>query len=86
MFAKLLLSIKGEMATFFEDLNYILRRLEGTEEQLDSQAVAINELKDQMAGLEKDHRDTLYWLEDQENRNRRGKIYKQKWINYLGIC
>lgn len=41
---------------------------------MDLQAVAINELKDQMAGLQKDHRCTLYRLEDQENRNRRKNL------------
>lgn len=65
-FAKLESSIKEEMATLHDDLNHMLRRVEGTEEQLDLQAVAINELKDQMAGLQKDHRYTLYRLEDME--------------------
>lgn len=41
MFARLELSIKGEMATLHEDLNQILKRVEGTEEQLDSQVTAM---------------------------------------------
>lgn len=74
MFARLESSIKGEMATLHDDLNQILRRVEGTEEQLDSQRSDIDVLKDQMAELKREHRYTLYRLEDQENRNRRKNL------------
>lgn len=74
MFAKLETSIKGEMATLHKDLNHILRRVEGREEQLDVQAVTIKDLKEQMVRLQRDQRDAMYRLEDQENRNRRKNL------------
>lgn len=74
MFAKLESSYKGEMATLHEDLNHSLRRVESTEDQLDLQTTAIKDLKEQMAGLQKEQRDIMYRLEDQENWNRRKNL------------
>lgn len=54
MFARLESSIKGEVATLHNDLNQILRRVEETEEQLESQTSEIKELQDQMAELQRD--------------------------------
>lgn len=71
IFARLDLSLKGEITILHKDLNHILRRVEETEEQLDFQAAKLKELKDQMEELEKYQRYMRYRIEDQENRNRK---------------
>lgn len=58
MFARLELSIKGEVATLHEDLNQILKRVEETEENLDFQAAEKKELKEQMEEIQSEQRYT----------------------------
>lgn len=48
MFSRLEQSLKGEMATLHGDLSQILKRVGETEEKLDTQAVEIKELNEQM--------------------------------------
>lgn len=73
MFARLKISIKGEIATLHEDMNHILKRVKCTEERLGTQGDEIKALKAQMDEMQRDQRNMMYKIEDQENRNRRKK-------------
>lgn len=73
MFAKLEMSIKGEIATLHEGMNHLLQRVEVTEESLTTQGEEIKRLKAQMDEMQRDQRNLMYKIEDQENRSRRKK-------------
>lgn len=74
MFSRLEQSLKGYMATLHGDQSQILKRVEDTEEKLDTQTVGIKELKEQIKKLKTEQRNMLYRLEDQENRSRRENL------------
>lgn len=48
MFARLEESIQGKLVSMHEDMNHVLQIVEEAEEKLDSQAVAMTELKEQL--------------------------------------
>lgn len=53
MFVRLEISIKGEIATLHEDMNHILKRVEDTEERLDTHGDVIKVLKAQMEEMQR---------------------------------
>lgn len=74
MFARLEQSLKEEMATLHGDLNQVLKRVEESEDKLDSQAAVIKELNKRMDDK----------LEDRgEKKRSRRKIFKGERITRI---
>lgn len=74
MFAKLEVTIKGEIGSLREEMNHMLQRVEEAETKMDKQNEEIKELKFQMEELQREQRNLRYRAEDQENRSRRKNL------------
>ena len=74
MILRLERTIKGEMGATRRDIQSVLQRVEGIEEQLEEHRNAITELRDRADMDWIEIRNARYKLEDQENRSRRKNL------------